>query len=165
VLVAGCEPRHFAFHPTEKFAYLMTEAGCSIDAFRFDAAKGTLSPIGSIPSLPPDAGSTGNSGAGIHVSPSGKFLYASNRGHDSIAIASIAKDGTIAPLGHESTRGKTPRTFALDPTGTFLFAANQDSGTIAVFRIDESRGTLLHVDTTDVGASPYFVGAVDLSGV
>jgi 6-phosphogluconolactonase len=160
----GSEPRHFAFHPNQPFAYLAEEAGCRIDAFAFDREQGTLRAIGSVESLPADADRTGNTGADLHVAPSGKFLYASNRGHDSIVIASIADGGALTVVGHESTRGKTPRSFGIDPTGTFLLAANIGSGNVAVFRIDPSRGTLSHVGTTDVGASPYWVGAVALSG-
>jgi len=157
------EPRHFVFHPSGAFAYLIEEAGCRIDAFAFDAAKGTLAPLGSIPTLPPGVDRANNTGSDLHVSASGKFLYGSNRGHDSIVICSIDDGGSLALVGHESTRGKTPRNFALDPTGTFLLAANQGSGTIAVFRI-ESRGTLRHLGTTDVGAKPFWVGAITLSG-
>jgi 6-phosphogluconolactonase len=160
---AGSEPRHFAFHPSGMFAYLAQEAGSTLDAFAFDRATGTLSLLGSVPTLPPGADRTGNTGADVHVAPSGKFLYASNRGHDSIVIAAIDDDGSLSVVGHESTRGKTPRTFSIDPTGKFLLAANQSSGTIAVFRVDPSRGTLRHLSTTDVGASPYYVGAVTLS--
>jgi 6-phosphogluconolactonase len=160
----GSEPRHFVFHPTRAFAYLAEEAGSTLDAFAFDATKGTLSPLGSVPTLPPGANRTGNTGSDVHVSPSGKFLYASNRGHDSIVIAAIGEDGSLSVVGHESTRGRTPRNFGLDPTGTFLLVANQESGTIAVFRVDPSRGTLRHLSTTDVGAAPYWVGAVTFSG-
>jgi 6-phosphogluconolactonase len=160
---AGSEPRHFVFHPSGAFAYLVEEAGSQLDAFAFDAAKGTLSLIGSVPTLPSGADRTGNTGSDVHVSPSGKFLYASNRGHDSIIVCAIGEGGALSVVGHESTRGETPRNFGLDPTGTFLLAANQDSGTVAVFRIDPSRGTLRHLATTDVGAAPYWVGAVALS--
>jgi 6-phosphogluconolactonase len=160
----GAEPRHFAFHPSEAFAFLIEEAGCRIDAYRFDRDKGTLAAIGSIDTLPRGADRTGNTGADLHVSPSGKFLYGSNRGHDSIVVCSIGTDGSLAVVGHESTRGKTPRSFGLDPTGTFLLAANIGSNSVAVFRIDGARGTLAHVGTTDVGAPPFWVGAVTLSG-
>jgi 6-phosphogluconolactonase len=161
---AGSEPRHFVFHPTAAFAYLVEEAGSRIDAFAFDAARGTLSLLGSVPTLPADTDPTGNTGSDVHVPRSGQFLYASNRGHDSIVVAAIGADGRLTVVGHESTRGKVPRNFGIDPTGTFLFAANQESGTIAVFRVDPSRGTLRHLATTDVGARPFWVGAVALSG-
>jgi 6-phosphogluconolactonase len=160
----GSEPRHFALHPSGAFAYLMEEAGCRLDAFAVDAAKGTLSPLGSIASLPRAAALGIDTGSDVHVSPSGKFLYGSNRGHDSIVICAIDERGTLSLVGHESTHGKTPRNFAIDPTGTFLLAANQGSGTIAVFRIDSERGTLRHLGATDVGAAPYWVGAVTFFG-
>jgi 6-phosphogluconolactonase len=160
---AGSEPRHFALHPSGAFAYLIEEAGCRIDAFAVDAAKGTLSLLGSMATLPRAAAAGVDTGSDLHVSPSGKFLYGSNRGHDSIVICSIDARGMPAMVGHESTRGKTPRNFGLDPTGTFLLAANQGSGTIVVFRIDAERGTLRHLTTTDVGAAPYWVGAVTFS--
>jgi 6-phosphogluconolactonase len=158
----GSEPRHFAFHPSRDFVYVVEEAASAVDAYALDASKGTLSPLGSISSLPDGADRSGNTGSDVHVSPSGEFLYASNRGHDSIAIYAIGDDGRLTPVGHESTRGKTPRNFGVDPTGTFLLAANKDSRSIAVFRIDRARGTLQHLTTTTTGAAPYWVGVATL---
>jgi 6-phosphogluconolactonase len=155
----GSGPRHLAFHPRRDVVYFMEENGCRIDVYALDRARGTLSPMGSLASLP--AGAPPSTGADIHVSPSGKFLYASNRGHDSIVICAIGDDGGLTLVGHESTRGRTPRNFGIDPTGTFLFAANQESGTVATFRITD-RGTLEHLRTTEVPAAPYWVGVVTL---
>ncbi len=123
---------------------MLSELKDTVTTFRWDASKGTLESTDSLSALP--AGYTGpKSGAEIAVHPSGKFLYASNRGHDSIAIFSIAADGKLSASGHEPTRGKTPRNFAIDPTGKFLLAANQDSSNITVFRIDEKTGKLTAV--------------------
>jgi 6-phosphogluconolactonase len=160
----GAEPRHFAFHPTRDFVYVVEESGSQVDAYAFDASKGTLSPIGSISSLPDGADRSGNTGSDVHASPSGEFLYASNRGHDSIVICAIGEDGGLTLVGHEGTRGKTPRNFGIDPTGAFLLAANKDSQNVAVFSIDCTRGTLRHLATTTTGAAPYWVGAVTLPG-
>jgi 6-phosphogluconolactonase len=120
---------------------VLSELKATVTTFRWDASKGALEHVDSISALP--AGYTGpKSGAEIAVHPSGKFLYTSIRGHDSIAIFAIAADGKLTALGHQPTRGKTPRNFTIDPTGKFLLAANQDSSTIAVFRIDEKTGKL-----------------------
>jgi len=138
----GSGPRHFTFHPDGRHAYLINEISSTVTAFTYDAATGQLNPLQTVSTLPTDfVGS--NSTADIHVHPNGKFLYGSNRGHDSIAIFAIdVATGELTPVGHESTRGHTPRNFAIDPTGTFLLAANQDTGNVAAFRVDPNRGTL-----------------------
>lgn len=138
----GAGPRHIAFHPTNRYAYVINELGSTIDVFGWDAAAGTLTPLQNISTLP--AGFTGASTtAEVVVHPSGRFLYGSNRGHDSIAIFSIdPSSGRLTALGHEPTQGKTPRNFAIDPTGTFLLAANQNSDNVVTFRIDQSTGKL-----------------------
>ena len=114
----------------------------TVTVFQYDAAAGSLKEVQTISALP--AGFKGaNSSAEIAVHPSGKFLYASNRGHDSIAIFRIdVAAGTLTAAGHAPAGGKTPRNFAIDPSGKFLLAANQDSGNVAVFRIDPSTGAL-----------------------
>jgi 6-phosphogluconolactonase len=138
----GSGPRHFTFHPNGRSAYVINELASTVTTFRYDAAKGALEPLQTISTLPADFTKT-NSTAEIVVHPSGKFLYGSNRGHNSIAIFAIDADtGQLTPVGHEPTQGKTPRNFAVDPTGAFLLAANQDSGTIVVFRIDPETGRL-----------------------
>jgi 6-phosphogluconolactonase len=138
----GAGPRHIAFHPGNRYAYIINELGCTVDVFAWDATAGTLAPLQTIATLP--AGFTGaNTTAEIAVHPSGRFLYGSNRGHDSIAIFAIdPASGMLTMLGNEPTRGKEPRSFAIDPTGTFLLAANQNSSTVVTFRIDQSTGTL-----------------------
>ena len=111
-------------------------------AFRWDARRGTLADRGTVSSLPADF--TGpKSGSEIAVHPSGKFLYASNRGHDSLVIYRIdRRTGRLAYVGHQPTQGKTPRQFEIDPTGRFLLVANQDTDRIVTFRIDPQTGTL-----------------------
>lgn len=140
-LAPGAGPRHLAFHPSGRFAYVINELDSTVTALSYDAAAGRLTVLASVSTLPADFSGT-NTTADVHVHPTGKFLYGSNRGHDSIAIFAIGVDGTLRLLGHQSTRGKTPRNFALDPTGRYLLAANQDSDTVAVFRINAQTGLL-----------------------
>jgi len=141
-LNAGAGPRHFALRPDGKFAYVINEMGHTVTVFSNDAASGRLQPLQTITTLPKDF-SGRNDDAEIRVHPSGKFLYASNRGDDSIAIYAIDKSkGTLAQVGGINTKGKEPRSFEIDPTGTLLFAANQKSDTLVVFRIDPKTGRL-----------------------
>ncbi len=141
-LAAGMGPRHVAFLPNEKFAYVVSEMGSSVTSFTYDARKGVLKPLGAVSILP--KGFTGqNDAAEIQVHPNGRFLYASNRGRDSIAVFSIAAGtGMLRFVEDVSTRRNTPRNFVIDPTGNRLLVANQDSGTIVVFRIDQHTGKL-----------------------
>lgn len=141
-LDAGAGPRHFAFHPSGRFAYVISEMEGTVTGFAYDPASGTLHSRQTISTLPKDF--TGAiEDAEVEVHPSGKFLYASNRGHDSIAVFAIdASKGTLTPIDYVPTGGKTPRSFEIDPTGSLLFAANQDSNTIVVFRIDAQTGRL-----------------------
>ncbi|NUQ01618.1 MAG: beta-propeller fold lactonase family protein, partial [Armatimonadetes bacterium] len=122
--------------------YLINEIGNTLSAYAYDAGRGALTLINTVPTLP--AGFSGTSHtADVHVHPSGKFVYGSNRGHDSIFIGAIDQGtGQIAVVGQESTQGKTPRNFAIDPTGAFLLAANQSTDNIVVFRIDPQSGRL-----------------------
>lgn len=137
----GAGPRHFAFHPNGKLAYVINELHSTVTAFSYDADRGILTEIGTVPTLPEPV--PGNSTAEVVVHPSGKFLYGSNRGHNSIAVFTIDQaSGKLTPVEHESTQGKTPRNFAIDPTGTFLLAENQGSDTIVVFKIDPTSGAL-----------------------
>jgi 6-phosphogluconolactonase len=138
----GSGPRHFAFHPSGRFAYVINEMGSTVTAFRYHSRTGTLEPLHTLSTLPAGfAGST--STAEVQAHPSGKFLYGSNRGHDSIAIFRIDPEtGRLTTAGHQPTGGKTPRNFGIDPTGTYLLAANQGSDNIVVFRIDPETGRL-----------------------
>jgi 6-phosphogluconolactonase len=156
-LDAGAGPRHFALHPSGKFAYVVTEMHSSVTAFSADLSAGTFHPIQTTSTLP--KGFTGrNDDAEIEVHPSGKFLYASNRGHDSIAVFAIdGKKGTLTPVEDTPTQGKEPRHFAIDPTGAYLFAENQKSDNIVVFRIDQKTGRLTPGGQTLEVATPVCV--------
>jgi len=141
---AGGGPRHFAFHPNGRFAYNCNEISSSVTAHAYDAAKGTLTEIQTISTLPEET--KGNSTAEIQVHPSGKFLYCSNRGHDSLAIFTIdEKTGKLTAAGHQKTLGRTPRNFGIDPTGRYVIACNQATDNVAVFRVDEGSGKLSQV--------------------
>jgi 6-phosphogluconolactonase len=139
---AGAGPRHFALSPNGKFGYVIDEMGDTVSVFSFDAAAGALRPLQTISTIP--KGFAGqNDDAEIVIHPSGKFLYASNRGHDSIAIFSIDPEkGTLTLVEYVPTKGQSPRNFEIDPTGRFLFAANEKSNNIVVFRIDPQTGRL-----------------------
>jgi 6-phosphogluconolactonase len=158
----GAGPRHLDFHPDGAHAYVINELDNTVDAYAYDASVGTLSHLMSISALP--AGFTGDStGADIHVHPNGRFLYASERvagGPGLIAIFSIDANGMLALLGHEETRGETPRNFTLTPGGGHLLAANQSSSSLAIFGIDEATGLLQYVRSVNLGASPFFVGVL-----
>jgi len=137
----GAGPRHFAFHPSGRYAYVINEMNSTVTAFRYDAAAGTLTELQTISTLPDEH--KGNSTAEVVVHPSGKFLYGSNRGHDSLAIFRIDEaTGRLSAVGHQPTGGKTPRNFAIDPTGQWLLAENQSSDTIVAFKIDAESGKL-----------------------
>ena len=137
----GSGPRHFAFHPKGRYAYGINEMKSSVTAFNYDPARGALTEMQTISTLPKDFTGEDNS-AEIEVDAKGRFLYASNRGHDSIAVFAIAKNGRLTPVEIVPTQGKAPRSFKIDPTGTYLFAANQDTGSIVQFRIDSKTGRL-----------------------
>jgi 6-phosphogluconolactonase len=139
---AGAGPRHITFHPNNKFAYVINELNATVTAFAHNEANGSLNEVQTVRALPENFKGA-NTSADIHVSPNGKFLYCSNRGHNSIAAFSInAQTGKLALTGYEPTRGKTPRNFAIDPTGTFLLVANQESDSIATSRLDPQTGKL-----------------------
>ena len=141
-LAPGAGPRHMAFHPNGKFAYVLNEVNSTVTAFAYDSKNGSFSVLQTLSTIPKDF-TAHNDTAEIVVHPSGKFLYASNRGRDSIAEFTIdPAKGALTVAGDFSTEGKTPRNFALDPTGKFLLAANQESNNIVVFRIDQSTGVL-----------------------
>jgi 6-phosphogluconolactonase len=137
----GGGPRHFSFHPKGKYAYVLNEMGSSVTAFSYDAARGALTELQNLSTLPKDFSGEDNS-AELEVDAKGRFLYASNRGHDSIAVFAIGKDGKLTLVENAATQGKTPRNFKIDPTGAYLFAANQNSDSIVQFRIDAKSGKL-----------------------
>jgi 6-phosphogluconolactonase len=140
-LAKGAGPRHFTFHPNGKFAYAINELDSTVTAMSYDADKGVLKPLQTISTLP--KAHKGNSTAEVVVHPSGKFLYGSNRGHNSIAIFKInEKTGELTVVGHQDKDIKTPRNFAIEPTGALMVVANQDGNSLLVFRVDQKTGEL-----------------------
>ena len=141
-LPPGAGPRHLAFHPHRPFAYVISELRSTVTVCRYLEQRGTFEALQTISTLPDDF--TGqNLGGEIMVAPSGRFVYASNRGHDSLAIyAADPETGQLALVGHESTQGGGPRAFIIDPSGALLLVANQDTDTVVTFWIDQNSGTL-----------------------
>jgi 6-phosphogluconolactonase len=138
----GSGPRHFALHPNGRFAYVINEMGNTITAFDWDGDKGTFNELQTVNTLPKDFKGE-NSTAEIAVHPSGRYLYGSNRGHDSIAVYAVdPAKGNLTFVEDVPTLGKEPRNFALDPTGSYLFAANQNSNSVVVFRVNPKNGRL-----------------------
>jgi len=153
----GSGPRHFALHPNGRNAYVINELSSTVTTFVYNVESRTAQVLQTLSTLPQGFSGT-NTCAEVQVHPSGKFLYGSNRGHDSIAIFAIDQDtGKLRFLAHESTQGKNPRNFALDPTGTWLLAANQDGGNIVVFRIDAEKGTLTPTGDSVKVANPVCI--------
>jgi 6-phosphogluconolactonase len=160
----GVGPRHFAFHPNGKHAYAINEMACTVTAFDYDPSKATLAEVQTISTRAPGS-RPGNSTAEILVHPSGKFVYGSNRGDDSLAIYAVEPaSGTLNLVGHQSTGGKTPRNFGIDPTGHFLIAAHQDSSSLVVFRIDVQTGLLKQVGEPVTIPAPVCVKFVPIGG-
>jgi 6-phosphogluconolactonase len=156
----GAGPRHLTFHPSGRWAYLVNELSLSLSVYAYDAERGTLRAVVQDVSVAP-AGVSGGSSADIHAHPAGRFLYVSNRQGDESNLAIISVDpasGAVSVIGHEPTRGRTPRNFALDPDGRILIAGNQDSSDLALFRIDERAGALSFVRSVPALPGPFFVG-------
>lgn len=154
-LAPGSGPRHLAFHPSGKYAYVISEMLCTVTAFNYDKARGQLELFQVLSTLPKGVPVAPNySTAEIEAHPSGRFVYGSNRGHNSIAVFNVdSLTGRLSLVQNVSTQGKTPRGFGIDPTGQYLIAANQDSDSVVVFRIDRSTGQLTPTDETiSVGA-------------
>lgn len=142
ILPPGSGPRHFVFHPSGRYAYVIMELASQIGALAHDPHTGTLRLLQTVPALPNDYDGHSHC-ADIQVHPSGRFVYGSNRGHDSIVIYAVDQEsGRLTYVGHEPTQGRTPRNFMVDPSGTFLLVANQDSDNIVTFRIDPKTGKL-----------------------
>src|SRR5690606_37914821 len=149
-------PRHAKFHPALPVAYVINESGSTVTAYRFDAQAGTLTPFQELPTLPPDY-TANNSTADLHLTPDGRFLYGSNRGHNSIAAYRVdPTTGDLELIDCFETEA-TPRSFAIDRTGRFLYAAGQGSGRVAAYRIDPDTGELLRFATYDVGPQPTWI--------
>jgi len=138
----GSGPRHFALHPSGKFGYVVAEMASAVTALSVDLKTGRLHRLQTISTLPKDFKGE-NDDAEVHVHPSGKFVYTSNRGHDSIAVFAVDPDkGTLTHIDDVPTQGKIPRSFEIDPTGQFLLAENSKSDNIVIFRIDQKTGRL-----------------------
>lgn len=151
----GSGPRHFAFHPSRPYGYVINEMLLTVTAFRHDPESGALTEVQTITTLPAgQAAQDGYSTAEVQVHPSGRFLYGSNRGHDSITVFAIDEGtGQLTFVGNEATQGTFPRGFGIDPTGQFLLAGNQRSDTVVVFRIDQKTGHLTPTgQTLSIGA-------------
>jgi 6-phosphogluconolactonase len=145
-VLPGSGPRHFVFSPNGKFVYVVSEMGSTLTVFSYNRARGALRRLQTISTLPKSFKGE-STGAEVQIARSGKFLYASNRGSNTIAVFAIdPKKGTLSPLEYVSTEGKTPRMFQIDPTGSYLFAANEDSDNIVVFRINQTSGRLTPAD-------------------
>jgi 6-phosphogluconolactonase len=149
----GAGPRHVAFHPDGKRAFVIAEMGSTITTLTWDGMAGTFTTGPSISTLPPDFKGTSTT-AEIAVHPNGRFVYGSNRGHDSVAVFNINPDSSLKVIEFESTRGQTPRHFTIAPGGQWLLAANQDSGTLSVFRIDQQTGALSPVGPLVMAGTP-----------
>ncbi|MGE5125277.1 MAG: lactonase family protein [Betaproteobacteria bacterium] len=140
-LEPGSGPRHLAFDPAGRHVYVIDELASTITAFGYDATKGVLETLQTVPTLP--AGFNGASTtAEVALTPDGRWLYGSNRGHDSLAVFSVAADGRLTAAGHFPAGGREPRHFAIDPSGRFMLVAHQDSDSITVFRLDGASGRL-----------------------
>jgi 6-phosphogluconolactonase len=149
-VAAGAGPRHVAFHPDGRHAYCINELDLTVTTFDFDAQTGALAPVQTLSTIPAGISDrNGFSTAEIAVHPSGKFVYGSNRGHDSIAMYAVDQStGRLSFLGVEPIRGKTPRNFAVDPSGKWLLAAGQDSHGVSLFSIDQATGKLSYTGRT-----------------
>jgi 6-phosphogluconolactonase len=160
--MAGFGPRHLAFHPNGKYAFVIHEMASQISSCSWDTASGTMTEIHHLSTLPRDF--TGSSStAEVLVHPNGRFVYGSNRGHDSIAIFSFEEaQGKLDLIGQTTTMGRTPRNFRIDPSGSYLLAQNQDSDSIYAFRIHAGNGTLEQVGKPISIGSPccikFFLG-------
>jgi 6-phosphogluconolactonase len=150
----GSAPRHVDFHPSAPYAYVINELDSTMTAVRFEPEKGVLEPIQILSTLP-STYTGNNSTAEVWVAPSGRFVYGSNRGHDSIVMFAVdASTGMLTPAAWEPTQGRTPRYFGFDPTWTHLYAANQNSDTVVIFRVDQQTGKLTPTKELIKVASP-----------
>jgi len=154
-------PRHFCFHPSLDLVYFSNEQGCSVTSYRVNQENGTLAPLQTISTLPAGFDAR-NTCSQIHLTPSGRFLYVGNRGHNSIAGFRVAPDtGHLIPAGHAATEA-VPSAFCLDPEGRFLFAGGTATGRLASYRIDGENGALAPLAVADVGPRPAAMAAVRL---
>lgn len=163
-LLPGAGPRHFAFHSTLPVAYVINELDMTMTALQWDADAGTFEPLQAIDTLPADFDGR-KSTAEVVVHPSGKFLYGSNRGHDSLVIYAIdPDDGALSLVGHEASGGEEPRNFNIDPTGRWLIACNQNTNDVQVFSIDQATGLLSKIGDPVAVPMPVCVKFLRLPG-
>lgn len=155
---AGTGPRHIDFHPTLPVAYVVHEHSSELTAYGV-GADGGFTDLVTCSTLPGGVPHPGNTGSDVHVAPSGRFLYASNRGHDSIAIFELDLQGLPAPIAHAATQGSTPRNFCLIDDGALLLVANLRSDSVTTFAVDEASGALLPLATTKGIPKPFWIGA------
>ena len=155
-------PRHICFHPSQPFIYADNEQGSSVTAYKFNPSNGTLSAFQTLSTVP-ESYDGSNSCARLEMHPSGKFLYAANRGHDSIAGYAVNLDGSLNLIGYFPTE-KTPRSFRIEPSGRFLISAGQSADRLISYRIDADGGYLYPLETYDVGKEPWWVLIVEGAG-
>jgi 6-phosphogluconolactonase (cycloisomerase 2 family) len=156
---SGDGPRHLAVSPSGAFAYVITELSSTVIAYDYKASDGSLAELMRTTSLPPNFSGT-SAAAEIALTASGKRLYASNRitgENGDVAAFGVGADGRVTSIGHQTTGGRTPRSFAIDPTDRFIFVGNQESNSVAVLSIDATTGALGAPETTDIGITPYVV--------
>jgi 6-phosphogluconolactonase len=161
-LTPGAGPRHMAFHPNGRFLYVSTELASTAVVFAWNDETGEMKPVQEVSLLPADY-QAHNDAAHIALTPDGRFLYASNRGHNSLAMFAVdGESGCLTALGHVATQGNWPRNFCIDPDGKFLLVANQESACVVVFAIDDQSGALTPTGESIQAPTPYFVMVVDL---
>ncbi len=154
-IAPGSGPRHVRFHPNGRWVYLINEIACTIEAFNWDSKGGTLAPFQTVSTLPADYHGV-NACAELEVHPNGRFLYGSNRGHDSVAVFAIDQDtGRLSPVEYHPCGGRTPRNFAFDPTAKWILLTNQDSSNAVVFRVDPDSGRLTQTGDPVPIPSPF----------
>ena len=154
-IAPGSGPRHVRFHPNGRWVYLINEIASTIAAFAWDSAKGTLTPLQTVSTLPAEFTSISTC-AELEIHPNGNFLYGSNRGHDSLAVFAIDQaTGRLTPVEHVASGGKTPRNFTFDPTGRWIVLTNQDSSNAVVFQVDSSTGKLRRTGDPVPVPSPF----------
>lgn len=155
-LAPGAGPRHLAFHPDGRVVYVINELDSTLTVFQFDPETGAMAETQTLPTVP-EGFSGKNHPAEVLMHPSGKFLYGSNRGHDSLVIYSVGEDGKVEIIDHQKTGGKNPRSFGIEPGGRFLVVAHQDSNDLISFRIDTDSGKLTPTGETHSLSLPVCV--------
>jgi 6-phosphogluconolactonase len=157
----GAGPRHLAFHPNGTIAYLIDETASTMSELSLDTTLGTLTILQTVSTRPPGATGT-NTGAEVHVHPSGRWLFGSNRGDDDLVVFALDASGAMSTPKFAKSGGMTPRDFALDATGSFLYAANEDTGNVVTFSFDASTGILTTTGASVTAPSASFIGLASL---